>query len=574
MVPLALVSILATLSLMDANQRTTLLIVTCCMLGVVPVLLFQAYRKDISQRDQNEGALRESEERYRQFLSLTPTPIALCSRGRILEGNPAWEQLIGATSAKDYAGRRLGDYLDLANRDLVEKHLHAAESLGKEKAIVQHAMVRPDGKRIPVEILVYPTRHGSEPALQLFVNDLSSQKSAEQAMELARREAESAAATKNEFLANLSHQIRTPMNAIIGFSGLMLDTRLDANQQTLMQTIRVSADHLLGMFNDVLDLAKLEAGQLLLEPARFDLERALEELLEWMEPKARGKQLSVSLIYGPDVPRRVIGDPGRIRQVAAHLIHNAIRYTDKGRVLIAVEEERRTEEATLIRVSVSDTGSGIPNEQQRTLFQAFTPGPGSKRSRDSGLGIGLSVVKRLVELMSGTVGMVSKPGLGSTFHFRIPLTLDPEQAALPASGHEPGASMALHREDGSLFVGRRILLVDDNPTNQQLGVALLERFGARVDVAANGAEAVQLADRLPYDAIFMDCQMPEMDGYDATVEIRRREMGQRRTPIVAMTANGVDSDKARCMDAGMDDYIGKPVNIDDLRALLAALSVR
>jgi len=564
--PLAVIAILVTLSLLNSNQRQTLLVVTCCMLGVLPVVLFQIHRKDLQQRDGTEVALRQAEARYRRFLDVAPTPIATWRKGRIVEGNRAWQQLVGASDASEYLQKRLDDFLDLACRDFVDKHLVEAQHAGRETAIGEHALLRLDGARVFVEMTVIPLQDGTgEPSLQLIVNDVTARRRAQETERKAQEQMQAAEAAKSEFLANVSHEIRTPMNAIIGMSGLLLDGRLDQTQRTYMEAIRGSADHLLEMFNEVLDLAKLEAGQLDLEDGAFNLSRTLGDLVEWWQPAVRAKQLEIALIYGPTVPRRVVGDAGRIRQVVQILLDNAVRFTERGRILIAVEEDRRTDDTTLLRISVSDTGVGIRDSQLRYLFTPFRQGDGSRTRKHAGMGIGLHLAKRLVERMNGSIGVTSRTGLGSTFHFQIPLILD-RSSVVETVDAAPSAP------DGELFKGRRILLVEDNPVNQTLGAAILQRFGARVDVASNGKEAVQMTERLPYDAIFMDCQMPEMDGYEATAEIRRRELGRVRTPIAAMTAHAFAGDREKCLSIGMDDYLSKPVSLSDIRAFLAAVS--
>ncbi|MDP2997452.1 MAG: ATP-binding protein, partial [Bryobacterales bacterium] len=316
-----------------------------------------------------------------------------------------------------------------------------------------------------------------------------------------------------------------------------------------------------GIINNILDLSKIEAGKLDLEVVPFNLHNALKDVVELLAVAAREKNLELLFRYAPGAPREFLGDPGRIRQVALNLIGNAIKFTERGHVLVEVGGMATSEGLASVRIAVRDTGIGIPADRQPMLFRKFQQLDSSSTRRYGGTGLGLVISKQLVELMGGTLSLVSRAEEGSTFSIEMPLRVNPlpRAEAEPGPGEEPGALPC--------FTGKRVLLVEDNLVNQKVGAAMLGKMGCRVEVAANGREALGMTSQL-YDLIFMDCQMPKMDGYQATGEIRKREGVRRHTPIVALTAGAMAEDRQRCVQAGMDDYVSKPFRAGQLREML------
>jgi PAS domain S-box-containing protein len=557
---------------------------------------------DVTERKKSEDEAYETATELRVLFQAFPDMFLRIDReGKVLDGRggQATDPLL---SPDRFANRKLQDILA---PEVIAQFREAQDKVRKTNAfeVVEFSVDSRQGQQT-YETRMLPLNWDQWIAV---VRNITARKSGEKrlqeyAQELERKneELESALVTareatqlKSRFLANMSHEIRTPMNGVLGMTDFLLATTLAPEQQEYAESIKRSADALLRLINDILDLSKIEAGKLRLDRAPFYLGATVEETASLFALEARTKGLEFTCSLAPNLPNVAVGDPGRLGQVLTNLLGNAVKFTDFGQIGVTVELMSEQRDSMNIRFSVQDTGVGISREQQQRVFESFIQVDGSSTRKYGGTGLGLSISKQLVELLGGEIGVDSEPDAGSRFWFtakfdkaapgelpaepppHVPAKLAvhvPIQAAelappSPAPTPRPPtvAPPAPVAKPAVAVEDCRVLLAEDNEINQRITLRLLQKLGLSADAVVNGSDAVEALEKRKYDLVLMDCQMPIMDGFEATAKIRSREGTALHTPICALTANAMEGDRERCLASGMDDYISKPVGLDKLQ---------
>ena len=693
------------------------------LLPLVGLVLWSArcLERACAMAQEDNVRAKSAEIKFQKLVESAPDAVVVADEdGRIVSWNAVASRLFGY-EAFEVIGRPLTVMIPPRYRDAHAQGIQRLQAMGQPRLIGKVTEVhglRKDGTEFPIDLSLGTWETEGASFYSGIIRDVSKRKQAEKELLVAKDAAEAGSRAKGEFLATMSHEIRTPMNGVIGTTGLLLDTELTAEQREYAEMIRSSGEALLDVINDILDFSKIDARKLDLEMLDFDLRTTVEDAVSMQAERAHSKGLELACLINGTVPTAVRGDPGRLRQILTNLIGNAIKFTERGEVVVTVSVAGPVDDpkqsSVELRFEVADTGIGMTAEQSARIFQPFMQADGSMARKYGGTGLGLAICKQLTELMQGQIGTESVPGAGSRFWFTVRLNRQPEghhvpepsgrslsplrgRKALIVDDHAMNRKILEHqfsvqgivhesRENGrralevlrlaadeghpfdlaildmhmpemdgielarrikidptisavqlvlytslgrrgdlttardagiaayltkpmrqaqlldclSLVLGNRdrplaeslpqetkpiitrhslaeaqadlrgrVLVVEDNPVNQKVAVKMLEKLGCRVDVAANGREAVEAVARLPYSIVFMDCQMPEMDGFEATRLIRREERAGHHLTIVAMTANAMVEDRERCLKAGMDDYLSKPVQSQGLADVLS-----
>ncbi len=542
--------------------------------------------RDVTSRRQAEEQAREAlaqlasaDARFRSLVESTDDSIVSTTPdGTVTSWNAAAERLFGY-SREEIVGQPLDLLVPERGAAGSAEILRLAPSEGPLRRRLEAEWLRKDGSSVPVSVTVSPIQDaGTVIGVSAIIRDITEARARQLELVEARAAALEASSAKSDFLATMSHEIRTPMNGVIGLTGLLLDTPLDEVQHRYATGVRGAGEALLRIVDDILDFSKLEAGKLTLEQVAFVPRQLIDELVVLLVDQARAKGLSFVAECAPEVPEVVVGDPGRLRQVLINLAGNALKFTSVGTITVRVNVLTfpATDEDSVLVFEVSDTGIGIDPATQARLFEPFSQADASTTRRFGGTGLGLAISRRLVTTMGGELTLTSTPGVGSAFAFTLPVSttasggeglVDPSSLRDPrvATLESPSASPVAR---SGTRAPARVLVAEDNPVNQMVAQGMLRSLGYDVRVVSTGAEALAALEEEAFAAVVMDCHMPEMDGFEATRRLRIRESGGHRTPVIAMTAGVLDQDRDRCLVAGMDDFVPKPVDVDHLRRTL------
>lgn len=513
-------------------------------------------------KHQNNELIRHNESMFRSYIEYSPLGVLVTDKsGFCREANRAAIRMLGY-EAPEIIGKAIPDLTDSAWHGTLKQQLLSAVSA--ENHPHEILFRRKDGSPLWCSLQVVKL---NDECCIIFCQDITTHKQAEQEMRQAKEAAEAANETKSSFLTNMSHELRTPLSGVVGVTELLRRTTLDAIQREYVGIIRTSSELLLELINDLLTFARIEAGKLELHPHDFNLNYLINDALAMLRLQAVEKGLQFDCCIGPGVPAHLIGDSTRLSQIIINLASNAIKFTDSGSVSVTVRLLSENAGSATLRFSVSDTGIGIPADRTDAIFAPFTQVDGSTSRKYGGTGLGLSICQQLAELMGSRITVQSVEGAGSTFCFEVELPKQTSAEQQPRSADPECGEEAATAPGGNRG---RILLAEDHATNRRVIKMMIASLGYQVDGVANGLLAVSALKSTGYDLVLMDCQMPEMDGYEASAMIRDPRSGvlNHSVPIVALTANALEEARQKCLAAGMNDFLTKPVLVRQLESIL------